>query len=185
MNYAKRVKPKKLAGGGFLSTILGGAGATSKMLPGVGTAASLMSGMLANGIAQDKASKQRTAMLNQLWEEKSIEDAQLLDDYDTNGQYVEYFATGGKLPTSSIKGKYATIGGKTKPIAKGVEEVEGNTHEQKTIDNSYGVTLVNKQNGMPTANVEDEEVIVDGKYVFSDRLSPDGKQTFAKKNKSP
>lgn len=188
MKYAKVKQVKRLAGGGFLSSILGTAGANvggaSNMLPGVGTAASLMAGVVTSGIAQTQADKQKAAMLNQMWEEKKVGDTLALDEYDTNGQYVDYFANGGKLPTSPIKGKYATIGGKTKTIANGVEEVEGNTHEQKSIDNSYGVTLVNKQNGMPTANVEDEEVIVDGEYVFSDRLSPDGNATFAKKMKS-
>lgn len=184
MNYAKRMKPRVLAGGGFLTSLLGGAGASSKMLPGVGTAASMMTGLLANGIAQDKASKQRTAMLNQMWEEKSIEDAQLLDDYDTNGKYVEYFANGGGLPSTSTKGKYTTKGGDIMPIGNGVEEVSGNTHNESVIDNTQGVKLINKQTGLPEAEVEDDEVIVDGEYVFSDRLTVDGNKTFANKMKT-
>jgi len=82
MKYAKVTKVKKLAGGGgILSSILGGAGVASNMMPGVGTATSLMTGMVTAGIARTKAEKQKTAMLNQMWQEKEVQDAQLLDDY--------------------------------------------------------------------------------------------------------
>jgi hypothetical protein len=183
MNYAKRIKPRVLAGGGFLNSILGGGTGAAAIPPGVGTAASMMAGLVTSGIAQDKASKAKMAMLNQMWEEKSVGDAQVLDDYDTNGQYVEYFANGGNLPTASIKGKFATKGGKAKMIGDGVEEIQGNTHGENKIDNTNGVKLINKQTGLPEAEVEDKEVIVDGEYVFSDRLKADAENTFAKKMK--
>ncbi len=211
MKYAKVKKVKKLAYGGYANPygeeytgklkdtgsivanaasvsdagdISDGGGDSAMGAIGAMGPVGAVAGIAVQGFAQAQASKARREMMSQRWKAQKSQDAIALDNYPTKGEYVEYYANGGQLPTSPIKGKYATIGGKTKTIADGVEEVEGNTHEQKAIDNSYGVTLVNKQNGMPTANVEDEEVIVDGEYVFSDRLSPDGKSTFAKKMKS-
>ena len=48
--------------------------------------------------------------------------------------------------------------------------------KKKTIDNSYGVTLLDK--GEPVVNVEDKEVIVDNDMVFSDKLKK-GNSTYA------
>ena len=88
------------------------------------------------------------------------------------------YDNGGKLNTnsSSTTGKYDTVGGDLIPISDNAEVVDGNTHKEKDIDNSYGVTL--SEDGEPIANVEDKEVVVDNNLVFSDKLKK-GNRTFA------
>jgi hypothetical protein len=97
---------------------------------------------------------------------------------DTNLNALPVYANGGGLNTtdSNTTGKYETKGGDLTPISENAEVVDGNTHEENKIDDSYGVTL--SENGEPVANVEDKEVVVDGNLVFSDTLKKGGK-TFA------
>ena len=141
------------------------------------------------GISQRNAArKARRDALNQMWQEKSISDGQELVDYNTQGEYIDYYANGGNLPskpnTTSIGG-YQTTGGKLKPIGEGVVEAEGNKHGENKIDNSYGITL--HQQGEPIAEIEDEEVLVaqpdGGDMVYSDRLTDEKGVTFAKRMK--
>jgi hypothetical protein len=123
-----------------------------------------------------------------MWKEKSVSDAQDLVDYNTDGNYVDYYAGGGELPnkpnTTSI-GKYQTKGGNLKPIGDGVAVAEGNKHSEKRIDNSYGITL--HQQGKAIAEVEDEEVLVeqgDGTdMVYSEQLTDEKGVSFAKRMK--
>ena len=64
---------------------------------------------------------------------------------------------------------YNAKGGDLIPLSGDVDLVDGNTHEQDTIDNTNGVKLLDV-NGRPVAEVEDEEVIKDNTKVYSDRL---------------
>src|SRR5690606_6260567 len=59
--------------------------------------------------------------------------------------------------------------------------VVGNKHGEKSIDGTYGVQL--KDNGIPVAEVEGGEVLVDDKVVFSDRMMYDDKNSYADKMK--
>lgn len=81
--------------------------------------------------------------------------------------------TSNELPST---GKLDAVGGDLIPVSDNAEVVSGNTHNQKTIDGSYGVTL--SEDGQPVANVEDKEVIVNNNLVFSDKLRK-GNKTFA------
>lgn len=74
-----------------------------------------------------------------------------------------------------------TLGGDLVPIGDGVEEVVGNKHNQTTIDGVSGVQLL--ENGQPTAEVENGEVIVDGDRVLSNRLMFDANNSYADKMK--
>ncbi len=173
----------KLIGGGAVpgASLLGGTGSGFLSSTLAGPAVGMVSSLITSELQRKKQEQQQQASLNQMYAEREIEDAALLEDYPTNG----ILANGGNIPpSSSFKGKYATIGGKSKTIGKRVEELEGNTHGENKIDGSYGVTLIDPNTGLPKAEAEDEEVIVDGDYVFSDRLTVDGKTTFAKKMKS-
>lgn len=154
--------------------------------PGIiGAGVSSLSHLL-NNIAQEKALKDQEDILNKkLFEDQKAQDAYSLSQYNQKGIITDYFANGGKLNNSNIplysKGKYETIGGNLKNIADGVQKVEGNKHGEKTIDNSYGVTLIDKRTGNPDAEVEGGEVLVDESTVFSDRLMYDKKHSFADK----
>lgn len=167
MNYARLGSKKRKISAGTLDSI------------GVGTG--VFTNMLGAYMQNSQMRKARQQQLNQVFEEEKLEDTDILENYNKNGEYINYLENGGSMnTTSSIKGKYATRGGKLKPIADGLEEVEGNEHGENKIDNSYGVTLF--EQGNPVAEVEDGETISEENYVFSDRLKADKKHTFAKKS---
>ena len=150
----------------------------------IGAGISMMQGVQ----AQEDAKVGNLLQLQNYLASKGVADVQELDNYNTEGfNSVEYYAKGGKLkptlPSSLTKGKIPTTGGTLVPIAEGAQEVVGNTHGEKTIDNSYGVTMHNPQTGQPEAEVEDKEILVgnegdQGGYVFSNRLKH-GNKTFA------
>ena len=148
----------------------------SAIMGGVG----LVSSLLANNEAQEQASAARRLQAKRNFNDALVEQ----DVYDeefilNNVNNLPTYNKGGKLPTStssSTTGRYDAKGGDLIPISDNAEVVDGNTHSENTIDDSYGVTL--SDNGEPVANVEDEEVIVDNDLVFSDTLKKDGK-TFA------
>lgn len=77
------------------------------------------------------------------------------------------YGTKGKIPKLAM-------GGDLNPIASNMDKAVGNTHEQG------GITLDNEQ-GEPTAEVENQEVIVNKNQVLSDRLPFTGGKTFAQK----
>lgn len=148
----------------------------------IGAGIGLASNIFQAGNQKNAAVDAQNAMLAQFMKQKGIEDVALLDEYDTNGiNRVNYYADGGSLSQYPIKGKYKTIGGDLHEIADGVEVAKGNTHGEKTIDNQYGITLIDGQK--PVAEIEDEEVLVDNERVFSDRLMYDKKNSFADKMK--
>ena len=131
--------------------------------------------------ANAQAKKQQEMMLEQFWNNKELEDANILSEYDTSGiGGIQYYANGGNLNKLNPS-KYTTTGGDLVPIADGVTEVVGNTHGENTIDGTYGVQL--QQQGKPVAEVEDGEVIADDTAVFSNRLMYNKKQSYADKMK--
>ena len=184
-SYAVPIKRKYSNGGNLpinnnqqgrsgIGTLLSGLGGASP----IGMGVSMVGSMLGQNEAS-KAQDEVQALINkQMFEGKKAEDAAALKDYKVGGSYIEYYANGGQLPSLPIKGKVSTKGGNIIPISSNADEVIGNTHGENTIDNSYGVTMMNPMTGQPEAEVEDGEVIVGNNYVFSDRLKH-GKQTFA------
>lgn len=72
---------------------------------------------------------------------------------------------------------YNTKGGNLKPLSSDMKEADGNKHGETTIDNTSGIKLI--KNGKAFAEIEDNETIKDGRMVYSDRLTVDGKQTYA------
>lgn len=138
-------------------------------------------GIISSVQQQQQVNKDREAMLGEMFKSKASQDALYLEDYPVEGTNVNYYANGGELATSTIKGKYKTIGGDLQTIADGVEVAKGNTHGEKSIDGEYGITLID--GNQPVAEIEDEEVLVDNEKVFSDRLMYDKKHTFADKMK--
>lgn len=122
--------------------------------------------------------RQAFANLNNQFLEQSRGDnlAYMQSDEDGNSD-VQYYANGGKLNNLAPQ----TLGGDLVPIGDGVEEVVGNKHNQTTIDGVSGVQLL--ENGQPTAEVENGEVIVDGDRVLSNRLMFDANNSYADKMK--
>lgn len=152
----------------------------------IGAGTSILGNVVGGIIANNQAKKQNQLLLDTMWKNKALQDAQLLGDYPTEGiEGVELYAKGGVLPDdkalldSSSFGKYDTKGGDLVPIAPGVEKVVGNKHGSNNIEGTYGVQL--SEDGVPVAEVEDGEIIADGKAVFSDRLMYDNKDSFADK----
>lgn len=143
---------------------------------GVGVLSSVYSSIQAN----KEAKKARRAAYDNTMREGDMIQQDYLLDYNQNLQDdLPVYALGGDIPntnTPSTTGKYDTVGGELNPISSSAAVVQGNTHKEKTIDNSYGVTLLDK--GEPVVNVEDKEVIVDNDMVFSDKLKK-GNSTYA------
>jgi len=80
---------------------------------------------------------------------------------------------GGKLATPT----YATKGGKLNPISSDMEMAKGNTHNESTIDNTTGIKLLKGNKAF--AEIEDGETVKDGRMVYSDTSTVDGKTTYA------
>lgn len=99
-----------------------------------------------------------------------------LEDYPEEGLgTVDYYqAKGGKLATPM---SYKTRGGDLEPVSSDMEEVVGNKHNESAIDNTSGVKLNNGKSDI--AEVEDEEMIKDGRMVFSAQTKVDGNKTYA------
>lgn len=149
----------------------------------VGAAAGMVMGVIGNQKKQKEAQEAENAILNQRFQEQKMQDALALENYNTKGNLIQYYAKGGKLAkansSSLTTGKYRTIGGNLKPISDNAEEAVGNEHGERTIDNSDGITLVNKSTNRPEANIEDGEVVINDSLVYSDRLKFDKKNTYA------
>ncbi len=89
------------------------------------------------------------------------------------------YAKGGNMNNTnklSTMGEFDTTGGDLVPISNNAEVVVGNKHTENKVDGSYGVTL--SKDGQPIANIEDDEVVVNDRLVFSDKLKK-GNETFA------
>jgi hypothetical protein len=72
-------------------------------------------------------------------------------------------------------------GGNLVPVANNVQMVQGDTHQQDTDgDGMTGVILQDGQ-GNPYAEVEDQEAIVDGNKVVSNKITDEQGQSLAKK----
>ncbi len=149
----------------------------------VGAVIGMSIGAIMNMKQQQEQQEATDRALNQQVTEKRVEDSQILETYNKKGNFIQSYSKGGKLvkPNSNslTTGKYKAIGGKLNPISDTAVEAVGNEHEEKSIDNSYGITLVDKQTNQPEANVEDGEVIIDNTNVYSDRLKFDKKHTYA------
>ena len=121
--------------------------------------------------AKKLAERQRLEQERDMLNSTKRNDTALLKDYETDGRLgAEYYmANGGKLSTPS----YYSTGGKLTRLSSDTELVEGNTHAEG------GVKLKKGGGTAPFAEVEDEEVIKDGKRVYSDRLRSSNGKTFA------
>ena len=167
MIQPKRIKPVKKA--------LAGAAIASIASTGVGMVTSIIQQAKAKREAERAQALASTNNFNNAVQEQDIYADKFKND---NINDLPVYDNGGKLNTnsSSTTGKYDTVGGDLIPISDNAEVVDGNTHKEKDIDNSYGVTL--SEDGEPVANVEDKEVVVDNNLVFSDKLKK-GNRTFA------
>ena len=167
MIQPKRIKPVKKA--------LAGAAIASIASTGVGLVTSLIGQNKAKKEAEKAQALASANNFNTAMQEQDIYADKFKND---NINDLPVYDNGGKLNTnsSSTTGKYDTVGGDLVPISDNAEVVDGNTHKEKDIDNSYGVTL--SEDGEPVANVEDKEVVVDNNLVFSDKLKK-GNRTFA------
>lgn len=139
------------------------------------TGASVGMGLLNN-------SKQKKAQINaantaygQAYSNQKVSDLNMLEDYPEEGYgMVDYYqANGGKL----AKVPYKTKGGELNPISDDMVIAKGNKHNESTIDNTSGIKLI--QGNKPFAEIEDGETVKNGNMVFSDRLTVDGKNTYA------
>lgn len=176
MNYSKRLPKNKrhIAP----SALVGTAGGVASMVPGIGTAVGAGLGIVSSVMAQDEASNEERKRQELLYGQQRAQDAIALQNYNQVGNAgVQYYAGGGKLLPSSIKGKYLATGGDLTSLNSTTEVAEGNTHGEKTIDGQYGITLSDGQ--QPIAEVEDQEVIVNNNQVYSDRLMYDSKRSYA------
>lgn len=161
---------------------------------------SAVAGPLITGIAgiinakKQKKEAKKLQIANQTtnFNQAMIEQDMYSDQFDySNMNDLPVYSKGGKMgkpmlkkggvisPTSKLSttGELDAVGGDLVPISNNAEIVVGNTHKEKKIDNSYGVTL--SKNNEPIVNVENKEVIVDNNLVFSDKLKK-GNETFAK-----
>ena len=183
-----------MAGGGRLpytnrhiapSALIGGAASMASLIPdpvigaAVGGGLSLISGLLGKSKQKKEEARIEQERRGQLVAQQASNDAINAEKYDTSGDNsVKYYAGGGNLPST---GQFNTKGGELVPISSNSEIAVGNTHGEKIIDNSYGITL--QKGNTPIAEVENQEVIKDGKKVYSDRLMYNTTQTFADKAK--
>lgn len=184
MKYSKRLPKNKrhIAP----STIIGAAGGVASMIPGVGSVVGaglgLVSGLMGNNEAKQQQEELERKRQEMVLQQQTLQDGLEFRNYNTTGNAgLQYYAEGGQLLPSSIKGKYLTTGGDLTSLNSRTEVAKGNTHGEKTIDGQYGITLHNGQE--PVAEIEDEEVIIDNSKVYSDRLPFNSKQTYADKAK--
>lgn len=165
----RNIAPSLLGTTGKGATALAGLQLFSSLIPG------LVDGQNMNDI--------KDSMLGQLVEQKISNDKTTLNPTKIKGVTpIQYYGKGGRLLPSSSKGKFNTTGGDLIPLNSDAELAVGNTHGEKTIDNSYGITLDNGQE--PVAEIEDQEVLVDNEKVFSDRLMYSKNKTFADVSKA-
>lgn len=148
----------------------------------IGAGISMATGAITNMKAAKEAERAKQEALKQAYNNKFTADAQYMEDYNVNGDMgVEYYAKGGQLSPSSIKGNLDTTGGDLIPLNSNTQVASGNTHGEKTIDGQYGITLNNGQEDI--AEIEDKEVIVDDQMVFSERLKYNKGVSYADKAK--
>lgn len=140
------------------------------------TAYTIGSGISAANKAKRQALKDRQDEERLAINQAQQEDALELEEFQEEGvgNISFYQAKGGKLAKPM---SYNTKGGRLKPLSSDTEEAKGNKHNESTIDNTTGIKLL--QGNKPFAEIEDGEVIKDGKKVFSDVTTIDGKRTYA------
>lgn len=180
---SKKKIPNYASGGQMLQT----AGGVASMIPGYGTVIgaglNIVGGLMNSADAEKDAKRIEEERMQQYLAQQRQQDQLALEDYNIQGETgVQYYARGGVLPNSASNGN-PTIGGDLIPLDNETELVVGNKHSENNIDGQYGVTL-SDANGQPNANVEDQEVIKDGNYVFSDRLKSSNGKTFANRIKN-
>jgi hypothetical protein len=96
--------------------------------------------------------------------------------YGDSGASIYKYGTA--LPKYNF-GSNKTVGGELQPLASNVKKAIGDTHDEDSDnDGQSGITL-HDNNGIPKAEVENQEVIVDNNKVLSNRLPFMGKETFA------
>lgn len=162
--------------GEALSMAATGASLGGPIGAGIGAGVGIIGGV----INAEQAKEEERRARRQQYLNKQTADTQLLEESRyAKTPDVHLYGCGGHMRA----GKKMAIGGELNEIADGVQEVDGNTHGENTIDGQYGVTLQHPQTGEPVAEVEDKEVIVDNKKVFSDRLTDEKGVTFANRMK--
>lgn len=204
--YLVKKKKSKLAGGGTLPAgytellgagidqfntnndpILGGASGILKgagtgftlgntIVPGIGGliggGAGAIIGLL-SGVSQNKRRAAEEDKAQRLEQEntdkmKAIMKANSNIGFASMGHdKLSYFAMGGELNSPD---------GTLKPVAPNAKKVVGDTHSQDSNgDGSTGVTV--QRGGQPLAEVENAEVIVGDRFVFSNQLLVPGTKT--------
>ena len=99
------------------------------------------------------------------------QDKQILENYEPQGKYLRgmYGAMGGNIQGGS---NLVPQQGALVPTSSDMEKAIGPKHNQG------GMTVA--KDGQMVAEIEGEEMVKDGQKVYSDELSPDGKNSFAK-----
>lgn len=181
MKKKKRILPM-YADGGDMSQGLAMAGSVASLVPGIGSAVGVGLNLVSGIMAQKDAERTANTQAELIQQKQLQEDTMALQNYNQVGTAgIQYYAKGGTLPTSATNGIPA-IGGDIIPLDNNTELAVGNKHNESDIDGQKGITLFN-EDGTPQANVEDQEVIKDGDYVFSDRLKSSNGKTFANRIK--
>lgn len=203
--YAKIKKiPQYPNGGGISSNQFSGAlsgagtgfGVGNMIVPGVGGLVGAGVGAvggLVSGYFQDKKQEELEAEQQELLKQQEIEQARLAEEARIRDQkaYTTAYNVVNPITGRSGAGIYAkggrmvvpysmkALGGDLVPLASDTTKAVGDTHQQDTNgDGNTGIILQNK--GIPLAEVEDQEVMSGGN-VFSDRLKVAPGVTFAKR----
>tara|TARA_R110000772_G_C13310328_1_gene440489 strand:+ start:8170 stop:9690 length:1521 start_codon:yes stop_codon:yes gene_type:complete len=167
MKYAKRKKKEKEVPKAVLGALL-----PLLVSTGVGAATAAHG----RSVAKLENARQERIQNSLRTQEANVQSENVAQGFETTGESTaSFFRKLGGYVEPSHKAK----GGDLVPLASNVEEVQGNKHNESKIDNTSGVKLLDG-NGKPKVEVEDEEVIKDGRKVYSAELKPEGSnKTFA------
>ena len=142
------------------------------VMAGVNVAGGIASAIKANNDAKKVAIEQEQNHLETTFDNDKL----ALENFETQGYAgVDYYREkGGRISNKT----YMTKGGKLTPLSSDTEIATGNTHNSSKIDGTSGIKLMDG-GSTPFAEIEDKETIKDGVKVFSDRIAPFGKQSYA------
>lgn len=106
-----------------------------------------------------------------------------LEDFKEEGEgIIDYYASyGGKVASGAMYGRpmtHMTKGGNLIPISSDTEIAKGNKHDERRIDNTSGIKLLDRD-GKAFLEIEDDETIKDGVKVYSDKLKYINGKTYA------
>ena len=146
----------------------------------IGAGVSIGSSLIQGGAERKARARAEAENRQNLLEQETQADVYAYDEFKEQGLdsgvgTVNYYqAKGGKLANPD---SYMTRGGDLKPVSSDMEEVVGNKHNESKIDGTSGVKLNNGKQDI--AEVEDAEMIKDGRMVYSAQTTVDGKNTYA------